>query len=259
MAADNNCPVVKEILVHRIKSSQLEAITPQLAALKLESKLEPKPAFTTEEESADTMADPDVNPDVKTDTKKGKEPMVADIEDDLDPIVVEFDVFIKPQLEGDRKIFILQFPNREKSKPYDAKNGCAPTELRVKPKAGMVELDVPLDVHRNYDRAKGIKWGEAMRKSELAKGGGSHGLPGGFGIGGAAPAGRGRGRGEAEEAEIQERLLANYDKAVEDGHVLKKQTLGGQFVAKNSTSPIYMVGTFTNGTALLISHYWIAY
>ena len=167
--------------------------------------------------------------------------------DEDDPIIAEFPIFIKPQLDGDRQIFVLQFPNRERNKPYDENNGCGPLELRVKPKAGMVELDVPLDVQRNFDRVKGIKWGEAMKKSNTAKGGGSHGLPGGFGIGGAPPVGRGRGRGEAEEVEGQERLLENYDKAVEDGHVLAKQTLGGQFVAKNSTSPIYMVGTFTNG------------
>lgn len=115
----------------------------------------------------------------------------------------------------------------------------------------MVEVDVPVDVHRNYDRAKGVKWGEAMNKSTMQKNGGSHGLPGGFGLGGAAPAARGRGRGEAEEAEHQEKLLANYDQAVEDGHVLAKQTLGGQFLAKTSTTPQYMVGTFTNGMALL--------
>ena len=231
--------------MHRFKSFQLdEALTPQPATVK---------------ESIDTMTDTDVGLDARFDVKKGKQPAVADVKKDHDPVVAQYDVFIKPQLEGDRKIFILQFPNREKSKPYDAKHGCPPIELRVKPKAGMVELDVPLDVYRNYDRAKGIKWGEAIRKSEMAKGGGSHGLPGGFGIGGAAPVARGRGRGEAEEGEDQERLLANYDRAVEDGHVLRKQTLGGQFVAKNSTSPIYMVGTFTNSIALLILQFWIAH
>lgn len=171
---------------------------------------------------------------------------------DHDPIIAEYEVFIKPQLDGDRQFYVLQFPNRERSKPYDAKNGCAPIELRVKPNAGMVELDVPLDVYRNYDRAKGVKWGEAMKKSSMAKGGGSHGLPGGFGIGAAPPASRGRGRGE-EEAENQEKLLSNYDNAIEDGYVLQKQTLGGQFVAKNSTSPQYMIGTFTNGMGLLFS------
>jgi DNA-directed RNA polymerase-3 subunit RPC5 len=202
-------------------------------------ELVPYPTPKKENEPKITMADPDV---------KQAKPV------DDDPIVAEFPVFIKPGLGGDRKFFVLQFPNRERDKPYDAKHECAPTELRVKPNAGMVELDVPMDVHRNFDRVKGIKWGEAMNKSSMAKGGGSHGLPGGFGIGGSnVPAGRSRGRGEAEEAENQEKLLSNYEQAVEDGHVLQKQTLGGQFIAKNSTSPQYMVGTFTNGMILLFT------
>jgi DNA-directed RNA polymerase-3 subunit RPC5 len=204
-------------------------------------KLETKPVLEQDDKPNDKPAAAMADTEAKSTAKK----------DELDPIA-EFPVFIKPHLDGDKQIFILQFPNRDRSKPYDAKHGCAPIELRVKPKAGMVELDVPLDVHRNYDRTKGIKWGEAMKKSTTAKGGGSHGLPGGFGIGGAPTVGRGRGRGEVEEEENQDRLLENYDKAVEDGHVLKKQTLGGQFVAKNSTSPIYMVGTFTNGMVLLL-------
>jgi DNA-directed RNA polymerase-3 subunit RPC5 len=170
---------------------------------------------------------------------------------DHDPIVSEFEVFIKPHLNGDRQIFVFQFPNRDRSKPYDARHACAPTELRVKPKAGMVELDVPLDVYRNYDRKRGIKWGESMKRSSVARGGGSHGLPGGFGIGGAPSVGRGRGRGEVEEVD-QGKLLENYQNAVEDGHVLQKQTLGGQFIAKNSTSPQYMLGTFTNGIDVLL-------
>ena len=187
--------------------------------------------------------------EVTRETRDNAKKDAKDVDDD--PIVASFDVFIKPRMSGDRQFFVLQYPNRDKSKPYDAAHGCAPTELRIKPKAGMVEVDVPLDVHQNYDRTKGVKWGEAMKKSDMAKGGGSHGLPGGFGIGGTAPGGRGRGRGEAEEAENQERLLANYDEAVKDGHVLNKQTLGGQFLPKTSTSPQYMVGTFTNGMHLL--------
>lgn len=204
----------------------------------LEHKQKQKVRVDEDNKSAATMADTEV---------KGDAPKKKLTKDELDPIVAEFPIFIKPRLKDGKQVFVLQFPNRDRSMPYDAKNGCAPTEMRIKPNAGMVELDVPLDIRRNYDRAKGIKWGEAMLKSTIAKDGGSHGMPGGFGLGGAPPAGRGRGRGEAEEAEHQERLLANYDKAVEEGHVLKTQTLGGQFVAKNSTTPNYMLGTFTNG------------
>lgn len=184
------------------------------------------------------------NPELKDGGGSKKKQLTKD---ELDPVVARFPVFIKPGLKDGNQVVVFQFPNRERHQPYDAKHGSAPTELRIKPKSGMVEMDVPIDVHNNYDRAKGIKWGEALNRSTMAKGGGSHGLPGGFGLGGAPPGGRGRGRGEAEEAEHQEHLLNNYEKAVEDGHVLKTQTLGGMFNAKNENTPNYMLGTFVNG------------
>jgi DNA-directed RNA polymerase-3 subunit RPC5 len=223
----------------------------RLRELELITRIKPEPeedqAIEVNEDNnpATNMADTEV---------KGGAPKKK-TKDELDPIVAEFPIFIKPHLKDGKQVFVLQFPNRDRSMPYDAKHGCAPTEMRVKPKSGMVELDVPVDVHRNYDRAKGIKWGEAMLKSTTAKAGGSHGLPGGFGLGGAPLGARGRGRGEVEEAENQEKLLDDYERAVEDGHVLKTQTLGGQFVAKNSTTPNYFLGTFTTGMNFSALHF----
>jgi DNA-directed RNA polymerase-3 subunit RPC5 len=166
-------------------------------------------------------------------------------ESDPDPIIASYDVYIKPSMSNGRQIYILQFPNREQ--PYNKENHSQPLKLRVKPEAGMVELDVPLDAWRNYDRGKGIKWGEAMKKSNMIQGGRTHGLPGGFSIGGGPPAGRGRGRGEAEEEIDQERLLADYAGAIQRDQVLTKQTLGGQTVLNEDTTPQYMIGTFRNG------------
>jgi DNA-directed RNA polymerase-3 subunit RPC5 len=163
---------------------------------------------------------------------------------DSDPIKATYDVFIKPSISDGRQIYILQFPNRESSQKYNEANGSGPQKLRIKPDAGMVELDVPLDVRRSYDRAKGIKWGEAMKKSNMIQGGRTHGLPGGFGIGGVQPAGRGRGRGEAEQEIDQDTLLADFEGAIERGQVLEKQTLGGQTLFNEETMPQYMVGTF---------------
>jgi DNA-directed RNA polymerase-3 subunit RPC5 len=119
--------------------------------------------------------------------------------------------------------------------------------MRIKPSAGMVELDVPLDAWRNYDREKGVKWGEAIKKSNTAKGGGSHGLPGGFGIGGAQSGGRGRARIPENEQLDQEKLLEDYPLAVSRENVLTKQTLGGQAVPNDETNPQYMIGTFRKG------------
>jgi DNA-directed RNA polymerase III subunit RPC5 len=170
-----------------------------------------------------------------------------DIDNDLDPIKASYDVYIKPHISEDRQVYILQFPNRDAKQNYSQSNDAQPYKMRVKEKAGMVELDVPLDAWRNYDREKGIKWGESIRKSNMAKGGGSHGLPGGFGIGGAAHSGRGRGRGADDEEVNQQMLMKDYALAIERGQVLTKQTLGGQFVSNEDTTPRYMIGAFRKG------------
>jgi DNA-directed RNA polymerase-3 subunit RPC5 len=176
---------------------------------------------------------------------------------DPDPIKASYDVYIKPGISGDRQVYVLQFPNRHAKQHYSQENDSKPFDLRIKPESGMVEVDVPIDVYRNYDRQKGVTWGDAAKKSSLAKGGGSHGMPGGFGIGGAQPNARGRGRAEAEDDTNEERLLEDFDGAVQRGQVLKKQTLGGQFVLKEDTSPQYMIGVWREGKSLTsCGHYF---
>ncbi|KAL3427235.1 DNA-directed RNA polymerase iii complex subunit rpc37 [Phlyctema vagabunda] len=163
---------------------------------------------------------------------------------DPDPIKATYDVFIKPCISDSRQIYILQFPNRDSKQPYSQSNDSQPYKLRVKPQAGMLEMDVPVDAWRNYDKEKGMKWGDAMRKSN--KMGQSHGMPGGFGIGGAAaPAGRGRGaRDELLTPADEGRILADWSGAVQREQVLTKQTLGGQSVPRETSSPQYMIGAF---------------
>ncbi|KAH7355164.1 Sin-like protein conserved region-domain-containing protein [Rhexocercosporidium sp. MPI-PUGE-AT-0058] len=165
---------------------------------------------------------------------------------DDDPIVSSYDIYIKPQLAGDLQMYILQFPNRDSRQQYNKAKGSEPLKMRIKPNAGMVELDVPMDASANYDRKKGLTWGAAMKKSAESKGNGSHGLPGGFGIGAAPPGGRGRGRGGIVDQEaIQNQILADYQSAIRNERVLVKQTLGGQAMAKDDTTPQYMIGTFS--------------
>jgi DNA-directed RNA polymerase-3 subunit RPC5 len=169
-----------------------------------------------------------------------------DMEDENDPIKVSYDIYIKPCISEGRQIYVLQFPNRDAKQRYSESNQSQPLKMRIKPEAGMVELDVPMDAWNNYDRGKGLKWGDAVGKSNVNKGGGSHGLPGGFGIGGGGGGGggRGRGRGVEEEDIMQQRILADYANAVKREQVLVKQTLGGQTVPIEDTTPQYMVGTF---------------
>jgi len=168
----------------------------------------------------------------------------VEIDYDSDPIKASYDVYIKPHISEDRQIYILQFPNRASDQNYSAAYEAKPQKLRVKEQTGMVELDVPIDVWRNYDREKGIKWGQAINKSNDAKGSGSHGLPGGFGIGGAAPNGRGRAKGEEAQIVTQQALLSDYAGSIQREQVLTKQTLGGQTVPNAETTPRYYIGAF---------------
>ncbi|KFX97156.1 hypothetical protein V495_05552 [Pseudogymnoascus sp. VKM F-4514 (FW-929)] len=182
-----------------------------------------------------------------------RDTVIDDNEDD--PIQASYDVYIKPQWEDGRQLYILQFPNRPSKEDYSSTNASLPIELRLKPKAGLVELDVPLDPWTNYDRTKGVQWGEAMRKSNASKSntgtaggqGGSHGLAGGFGIGGVAP-GPGRGRQVQEDTlAIQQEILDDFAAGITRQRVLTKQTLGGQVVPKESASPNYFIGAFRKG------------
>ncbi|KAH8602073.1 Sin-like protein conserved region-domain-containing protein [Bisporella sp. PMI_857] len=164
-----------------------------------------------------------------------------------DPIVAEYDVFIKPQLEQGREVYVLQFPNRDEKKPYDVENSCAPTQFRVKPKSGMVELDVPINTTENYDREKGVKWGQAVKNGvDQSKGSGAYGLAGGFGNGAASRAGGRGGRARAETVELEPGPISDreFESAKARGDVLAVQTLGGQIEEAESWSPRYMLGTF---------------
>jgi DNA-directed RNA polymerase-3 subunit RPC5 len=169
------------------------------------------------------------------------------LEDDPDPIVSQYNIYVKPRFRDGKKVYILQFPNRDSKQAYSVANSSLPLELRIKEKSGLLELDVPVDAFRNYDREKGIKWGEAVRKSDQLKGGddGSLGLAGGFGIGGGqSTRPRSARQGTEDEGITQEALMRDFAASVAQGRVLRKQTLGGQTMPKDSTTPQYMIGAF---------------
>lgn len=111
----------------------------------------------------------------------------------------------------------------------------------------MMEVDVPLDAWSNYDRERGHRWGKSIQKSNSSKAGGSHGLPGGFGIGGATATARGRRAVDDLDNIDQDTLTKDYTLAIQRGEILTKQTLGGQFISDDATTPRYMVGVFKDG------------
>ncbi|KAI1482904.1 hypothetical protein F4774DRAFT_253433 [Daldinia eschscholtzii] len=172
--------------------------------------------------------------------------------DDADPIVASYDVYTNPQLPENRRLLVLQHPNRQGPvrAPYKQIS-----EVRVKPKSGFIEVDVPVSYgHTDYDRDKGLRWGSALARSTAAKNGGSHGLAGGFGVGvptrGTAAAGGGGGAGGRGAAgkrpdDLERELsMLDWSEAVRQDKVLRTQTLGGQFAIEKETNCRWMVGVF---------------
>ncbi|GJC78492.1 DNA-directed RNA polymerase III subunit rpc5 [Colletotrichum liriopes] len=150
---------------------------------------------------------------------------------DPDPVIASYDVFFNPSLPQGRKLWVLQQPNR--TDPRQA----TPTEMRLKARSGMVEVDVPLDYTQSYDREKGMKWGRQLKASLEAKNGGTHGLSGGFGVG--APPPRPKRRGEVD---LEDEMYLEWPEAVRQDKVLRTQTLGGQCPDHKEVQ--YMIGVF---------------
>lgn len=157
--------------------------------------------------------------------------------DDDDPIVATYSVFMKPPLPDNKKLIVLQYVNKTSQDPTTIRQPRI-TEMRVKPRTGMIEVDVPIDTAQVYDQAKGIKWGTMLQKSMETKKGGSLGLAGGFGIGGPAVRGAGGRRGGNDD-----NGPLSWAEATRQDKVLRTQTLGGGRSTEEENAK-YMVGVF---------------
>ena len=162
----------------------------------------------------------------------------------LGKIVTKYRLFInKPT---GKRAMLMQYPNRKVGQEYRAASGNKPLEIRIKPKSGLVEVDIPVNVRSNYDKEKGVEYGEAMRKSRLLQEGGSYSLSGGLGIG-PRPIPKDDRQALPPEGPSHEKLLENFDDANNKGHVMNKITLGGQIYPFKNGDPIYMAATFKEG------------
>ncbi|KAK2794295.1 hypothetical protein FQN52_008653 [Onygenales sp. PD_12] len=182
-----------------------------------------------------------------------------------DPIIASYSIYIT---DSQIRRFLLQYPDRQSTQPYNATNAQKPTELRLKPRTGLVEVDVPVNTSVNYDERKGLRYGNALRKSRVIGEGGTMGFAGGFNAGAAAPrkggvgagggggedeemggvggsgSGKGRGRGRGEDffgGDEQSMMDYEDEKA---GVVMTKQTLGGRIKEAVEGDPVYMLGAF---------------
>ncbi|KAF1939039.1 hypothetical protein EJ02DRAFT_266766 [Clathrospora elynae] len=170
-------------------------------------------------------------------------------EEDDDPVVAEYDVYITPEVD-DQQLYVLQYLNRPPDQPLTQATQSQPSELRIKPESGFIEVDVPINIHQNYNRTAGVRWGEAMRKTKgfgqkafgIASGfertmprsttrpGASEGAP-------AAPI-------ATDDDDNFEEYVTHFEDANEKGHVLNVQTYGGQIMHDDGKGPSYMLGTF---------------
>ena len=162
----------------------------------------------------------------------------------LGKVTAKYSLFInKPT---GKRAMLLQYPNRKVGQEYSAASGTKPLEIRIKPKCGIVEVDIPVEVHANYDRLKGVQYGEAMCKSRLLQDGSSYGLGGGLGIG-PRPTLKNDRHAPPPDGPSQEKLLENFSDANNKGHVMNKITLGGHIHPFKNGDPIYVAATFKEG------------
>lgn len=180
---------------------------------------------------------------------------------EYDPVIRQWNMYMNAN--PDTHVMWLLYPEKFPKQLYSVKTGQRPIEMRIKPNFGLVEVDIPLDPHApSFDKVRGIIYGEALRKSKVLKErGGAYGAAGGFGVGdpeeGKSKKGGSKKRGskQSEAAASTSRsteevgptvdeLLADYDNAVKNGHVMNKMTLGGKIIPWTPDNPNFFVGHF---------------
>jgi DNA-directed RNA polymerase len=172
--------------------------------------------------------------------------------DSSDPIVASYDVFLT---DSDIERYVFQYPDREVETkhgtggPYDERHGQKPISFKLKPKTGLVEIDVPIVTSAGvYDVNRGLKYGEAMKQSRVLREGGSFGLAGGFNAhstGGAGGNGGSRVKteGGGEDVEMQD-VKGSRNAST----ILRTQTLAGRMKEPVDGEPVYMLGAFRGST-----------
>ncbi|KAH0834546.1 hypothetical protein AYO21_02459 [Fonsecaea monophora] len=153
--------------------------------------------------------------------------------DDDDPVIASYDVCLTSSFSAaasdSSKLYLLQYPSHRSYKyPYNASVGQTPTALRLKPDAGFIEVDVPMNKDEYYNETAGERFGKAMAESRTISVGGSFGLAGGFGAG-------------TTQARLKD--IPVHDQPSVPAPLLETQTLGGKIPNQSTRDPIYLVGS----------------
>lgn len=75
-------------------------------------------------------------------------------DDDIDPVVKTYDVFVSNALKD--HIYLLQYPVQDWKQEYTEES--APLAIKMRPNEGDMEFEVPIDAH-NYCPEQGEKFG----------------------------------------------------------------------------------------------------
>lgn len=164
-----------------------------------------------------------------------------------DPVIASYDVFLT---DSDISRYVFQYLDRPSKLPYNERRGQKPIALKMKPDTGLVEVEVPIPTRGNYDKTKGFKYGDAMKKSRAARDGGAFGMAGGFSSGSlAAGAGRVKGEGNGEVEMLDSRAL-------DPESLVRTQALGGRIKPAEEGDPVYMLATFKDSELLGVELVW---
>lgn len=148
------------------------------------------------------------------------------------------------------RLLLLRFPNRRLDEPFAERYSNKPLELRIKPKHGFVELDVPVNFRLpDLDVFKARQIQKAMIQSAIIQKAGSYGMAGGFGVN-EEPAPSKKGKAKAKETaqpdDISPPDLEFQDSFLEDvkNGSWNKITLSGMIQRYDDTKPRLMAGVF---------------
>ncbi|KAL8760937.1 MAG: hypothetical protein Q9184_002905 [Pyrenodesmia sp. 2 TL-2023] len=154
-------------------------------------------------------------------------------------------------VDPNHRLLILRFPNRRPDQEFADVNRNKPLELRIKPKYGFVELDVPITFMSDRDAFKADNIQRAMMQSAIIQKGGSYGMAGGFGVN-EEPALTKKTKGKAKDSARTEDI-APPDPEQLGPWEFNKITLSGMIQRYDDTKPRLMAGVF-KGNVLYLSH-----
>ncbi|KAI3768055.1 hypothetical protein L2E82_18486 [Cichorium intybus] len=108
----------------------------------------------------------DPNGDVKLDTDATEMEVDNDLsQDEEDKVVREIDVFFNSSTDANSKLYVLQYPLRQRWRPYELEDRCE--KVRLKPETAEVEVEMSVQVDsENYDRE--VDDDKAMKKQVLS-------------------------------------------------------------------------------------------